>query len=166
MVAVYSGDTDFVTSTSTNGSFTVTADVTVGAGTHHGSVDVSQGSTYVVNAQIIGAVTVKKGASLDIENSTVNGAITAQEPGAIRICGTTVGGSVDVKSASGLVLVGDPGDAACAPNTINATLILQNNTGGVEAIGNQVGGLVASGNSGPGPWPGDMTSITGNTIVH
>ncbi|HEY5196661.1 MAG TPA: hypothetical protein VIJ51_06505, partial [Solirubrobacteraceae bacterium] len=71
-------------------------------------------------------------------------------------------GSVDIKSQTALVIVGDPGDAACAPNTIGGTLILQNNTGGVEAINNTVRALSVSGNSGPGPFPGDPTTITGN----
>jgi hypothetical protein len=42
-------------------------------------------------------------------------------------------------------------------------LSLQNNTGGVEAIGNTVAGaIITSGNSGPGPFPGDVTTISGN----
>jgi hypothetical protein len=77
-----------------------------------------------------------------------------------------VGGSVDIVNAQGLVIVGDPGDANCAVNTISGTLLLRTNTHGLEAIGNTVGALVVSGNSGPGPYPGDVTTIAGNIISH
>jgi hypothetical protein len=39
----------------------------------------------------------------------------------------------------------------CAVNPVSGTLLLSNNTHGVEAIGNTVGALGATGNSGPGP---------------
>ncbi len=61
------------------------------------------------------------------------------------------------------MIIGDPGDASCAPNSINGPVILEDNTHGVEAIDNTVhGAVISSRNSGPGPYPGDLTSITGN----
>jgi hypothetical protein len=112
---------------------------------------------------ITGSIVVPRGALLDIENSTVTGPVTATAPGDIRICGTTIGGSVVIQLATGFVVVGDQPDG-CAPNHITGSLTLLNNTHGVQAIDNYVGGsVVASGNSGAGPFPGDTAPvISGN----
>lgn len=120
----------------------------------------------LVDADVNGAVVVEVGASLDVEDSTVAGAITATTPAGIRLCTSSIGGGVNVQQATGLVIIGDPGDAACAPNSIDGTLQLENNSGGVEAIDNTVGNLLALDNRGPGPFPGDQTTIAGNVIVH
>ena len=162
ITAVYSGDGDFLASTGTLARLTVSCTQTI-TGNHSGSVVITAGAACIENATFTGSVTVQAGATLDVENSTVTGAITANSPQGLRVCATTVGGSVTVTGATGLVVIGDPGDAACVPNTIGGTLTLQNNTGGVEAINNNVQTVVAINNSGPGPFPGDPTTITGNT---
>jgi hypothetical protein len=122
----------------------------------------------VVDATVGGAIVLPKGDSLAVINSTVDGSINApNSPNAVEVCGSNfVGGAVTISGAQGLVIVGDPGDAGCAPNTIGGTLLLTNNTHGLEAINNTVGGLIVSGNSGPGPFPGDVTTISGNVIKH
>ncbi|MDQ6617537.1 MAG: hypothetical protein M3083_23020 [Actinomycetota bacterium] len=51
-----------------------------------------------------------------------------------------------------------------AVNDIGATLMLRNNRQGVEAIGTTVGNLVVSDDSGPGPYPGTTTVISGNIV--
>jgi hypothetical protein len=164
--AAYQGDGNFLGS---SGSliYLVTCTVTV-TGNHPGSLIASGDSTCVVNATLGGSIVVPQGTSLAVINSTVNGSINAtNKPNAIEVCGSNfVGGSVNIIKAQGLVIVGDPGDANCAVNTLSGTLLLQNNTHGVEAIGNTVGNLVVSGNSGPGPFPGDVTTISGNIISH
>ncbi len=156
--AGYSGDADFNASLAS-------INYTVGCGTTitgaHGVVITSPGSTTCLNhATISGSVTVSSGAAIDIENSTVTGSLTAAStPGQIRICGSTFGGSVTVANAQALVVIGDPGEG-CAANVIHGTLLLQNNTHGVRAVGNLVGNLVATNNSGPGAYPGDPTLIS------
>jgi len=161
--ARYSGDGNFVGSATTLGHSTSCA--TTITGNHTGTVIANTVGTCLVDAQVTGGVIVARGASLAVEGSTVGGSITASSgPNAVRICNSSVGGSLTVGNATGLVVIGDPGDANCAVNTISGTLVLRTNTGGVEAIGNTVGGLVASGNSGPGPYPGDVTTVAGNTI--
>jgi hypothetical protein len=159
--AAYSGDGNFLPS-SASLPYVVTCTVTV-TGTHAGSLEVTSSTCVKAGATVTGAIDVHPGGALDLEGATVTGAIAATSTtGVIRVCGSSIGGSVDIKSATALVIVGDPGDAACAPNTIAGTLLLQNNTGGVEAINNTEHGLSVSGNSGPGPFPGDPTTITGN----
>ena len=116
-----------------------------------------------MNATATGSISVQKGTSLAVVNSTISGGILGQSsPNAILICGSHIGGGAGVVKASGLVIIGDPGDARCAVNVIIGSLTLQTNTNGVEAIGNTVGSLVNTGNSGSGPYPGDVTTITGN----
>lgn len=163
--AAYQGDGNFLGSSATL-IYSVTCTVTI-TGNHPGSVIASGDSTCIVNATVGGAVVVPAGTSLAVVNSTVHGSINApSQAGHIEVCGSTlVGGSVTVGNAAGLVIVGDPGDANCAVNTIGGTLSLENNTHGVEAIGNTVANLVVFGNSGPGPYPGDVTTISGNIIA-
>ncbi len=164
--AAYQGDGNFLASTGTL-NYTVTCTVTI-TGNHPGAVIASGDSTCVIGADVGGSIIVSKGTSLAVINSTVHGSINATNtPNAIEVCGSTfVGGAVSVIKAQGLVIVGDTVDAGCAVNTMSGTLVLENNTNGVEAIGNTVGGLVAFGNSGPGPFPGDVTTISGNIIAH
>ncbi len=160
--ATYNGDGNFLSSTGIL-NYLVTCTTTI-TGTHSGPVIASGDSVCIVNATVTGSVTVPTGTSLAVVNSTIDGSISAtSSPNAITVCGSHfVGGSVNVIKAGGLVVVGDPGDANCPVNVITATLLLENNTHGVEAINNTVGGLVAFGNSGPGPYPGDGTVISGN----
>jgi YVTN family beta-propeller protein len=161
ITATYSGDGNFLSS---SGSlpYTVTCAVTV-SGTHSGSLEVTSSTCIAAHAVVNGAIVVNPGASLDLEGASVNGAISATGgSGVIRVCGSSIGGAVDIKNRTSLVMIGDPGDAACAPNTIAGILSLKNNTGGVEAINNIEHGLINSGNSGPGPFPGDPTTISGN----
>lgn len=117
-------------------------------GVRSGALIVSSGITCVSAATINGPVSVQPGASLEIDNaSTINGSISANSPAGVRLCASAVTGTVAVRSATGPVVVGDPG-GGCAANTISGSLILQNNTGGVIAKDNTVQGLVsASGNT-------------------
>jgi hypothetical protein len=133
-------------------------------GSHSGGLNVTTSTCAAVGASVTGSIVVSGAGSLDLEGATVNGAVLANGgSGAIRICGSSIGGAVEVENQTALVIVGDPGDARCAPNTIGAALELKGNTGGVEAINNHVhGSLLISNNSGPGPFPGDPTTISGN----
>ncbi|MDQ1420280.1 MAG: hypothetical protein QOJ52_2242 [Acidimicrobiaceae bacterium] len=166
IAAAYQGDGNFLPSTGTL-TYLVTCTVTI-TGNYPSALIASGDSTCVVNATVGGSITVPKATSLAVVNSAVHGSINAtNKANAIEICGShVVGGSVDIVNAQGLVIVGDPGDANCAVNTISGTLLLRTNTHGLEAIGNTVGALVVSGNSGPGPYPGDVTTIAGNIISH
>jgi PKD repeat protein len=162
IAASYGGDGNFLAS---NGSlpYTVTCATTI-SGTHSGPLEVTASTCVKPGAVVNGSIVVHGAGALDLEGARVTGALDATgTSGVIRVCATNLGGGVDIKSATGLVILGDPGDAACAPNTISGSLVLQNNTGGVEAINNTVSGAITTpGNSGPGPFPGDPTTISGN----
>jgi hypothetical protein len=131
--------------------------VTMVTGDHAGAVLVPAGGSWLLfAAEVTGPVVVAPWGSLDVESSHVSGTLTASGPSALRLCGTTVDGAVSVAKATGFVLIADSDDDACASNTIGGSLVLRNNTAGVEAIGNRVAGaMVSSGNTGAGPLPED-----------
>ena len=134
-------------------------------GNHSGALVVPAGSILCLSdAHQSGSIIVQRGGGLSVENSTISGSVTAYSPRVFRMCGSTTGGSVSVSGATGFVMVGDPGDDACASNTIGGALILQNNHHGLDAIGNTVKGAVTvSGNSGVGPFPSDTgPEVSGN----
>ncbi|MDQ1725869.1 MAG: hypothetical protein QOG52_2897, partial [Frankiaceae bacterium] len=160
VTATYQGDVDFLPSTATV-AHSVVCSVTVTT-TPRGGIKSAAGSTCLSNMTVNGSIVVGPGESLNLRNVTVTGSVVATGgPGSIRICGSTIGGSVIVKDAQGLVVIGDEAAAACAPNIIDGALMLDDNTHGVRAIDNVVQNVHASGNSGPGPYPGVPTSISG-----
>jgi hypothetical protein len=137
-------------------SFDVTTTSAI-TGNHAGAVLVASGTTVLVSgATVSGAMVVSPGGSVDVENSTISGSLSASEPGAVRICASAVHGSVTVNGASGFVVIGDPANG-CPANVIGGSVTLDNNNNGVDAIDNTVtGNVVTSGNSGNGPFPGDI----------
>jgi hypothetical protein len=161
IAATYSGSGNFLSSNASL-PYSVTCAVTI-TGTHSSTLIVTTSTCVSPHANITGAILVSGAGSLDLEGATVGGGVSSNGgSGTIRICGSSTGGAISIKNQTALVIVGDPGDAACAPNVINGALLLEDNTGGVEAINNTERGLSASGNSGPGPFPGDPTTISGN----
>jgi hypothetical protein len=161
ITATYGGDGNFTGASSTL-SYGVSCAVTI-TGSHSGAVIVNTTTCLSPGASVDGPVIVDAGGSLDIEGASVEGSIDASGgSGEIRVCDTQTTGAVSVSHAGGLVMIGDPG-IGCAANRISGALVLNGNANGVEAIDNIVGGAVdASGNSGPGPYPGEETTITGN----
>jgi len=162
VTAVYSGDTNFLPSSSSTSAMVSVTCTTTFTGNLSGLV-LGPGSTCIVGAHVTGSITVPKGSSLDLENSTVTGAVSATNAvAAIRMCGSSAA-SVTVNNAKGFVVIGDAVDG-CATNSLSGSLTLINNTHGVQAIDNFVAGTVtASGNSGAGPFPDDTApNISGN----
>ena len=155
MNASYSGDTTFKPSA-------VSADVTFKPtnqlfNTVNGNQTLSGGFWFVQGAHIKGSLTITAGTDVLILNSTIDLGVTGTNPRAVGICNTTVKGSVSITGASGLVLLGDPGDDRCASNNIQGDVSLSSNAGGMEVQSNKIGGNVSlTGNSGAGPFPEDL----------
>jgi PKD repeat protein len=162
IAADYGGSRNFLPSGGVS-PYTVVCDVNID-GAHSGTLIVTATTCLRPGAKLDGAIVVKSGGALDIESASVSGAVNGDAGvGVIRICASAIGGTVDIGGSGGLVLVGDSGDAACAPNSIGGALVLKDNANGVEAIDNTVVGAIdAGGNSGQGPYPGDPTTISGN----
>jgi hypothetical protein len=163
VVAAYSGDdTHEPSSSAPPTSVSVTCTRTI-SGPYPRSLTVTSGTTCVLpGASVNGSITVTRGASLDVEGASVQGPVAAASPTAIRVCGSSVG-SITVSRATGFVLVGDP-EHGCAPDTTRGWLLVVNNSGGLVVVGNTVGGAVlAYGNTGAGPLPGqEQPVISGN----
>lgn len=121
----------------------------------------------LTGATVAGSVIIRNGANVVVAGSTVQGAISASGGGLLSVCGSHVQ-SISVSSATGFVLIGDPGDDACGANTVTNGVSLLLNRAGLEVSSNtSIGGsVVLSSNSGVGPFPDDTRpEIEGNTIA-
>jgi hypothetical protein len=166
LTATYSGDGNFLSSTSTPQPHLVRC-MTVVTGRVNGGLTVS-GSTCVNNATINGGITVLPGAALSLNNSTVNGGVSSTRAKAVTFCADSIHGASTISSTSGFVLIGDNGDGgfSCAGNDLRGTLTLTANANQLELGGNDIkGGATISRTTGPGPTPGNsVTKIEGNRI--
>ncbi|MGW2253228.1 Ig-like domain repeat protein [Kitasatospora sp. NPDC001660] len=164
LTAQYSGDATYPAPAAESATQTVNCTRTVTGSV--ASVVATGESTCILNATVRGSVTAGAGTALFIGNSTVQGSITSFGSTLVGVCGTTVTGSLTATGASRFVVIGDPGDDHCAVNQIQSSVQLSNNTGGLEVVGNHIGGsLMVTGNTGTGPFPEDnRPEIEGNTI--
>ncbi|MFF9646633.1 Ig-like domain-containing protein [Kitasatospora aureofaciens] len=165
LTAQYSGDATYPAPAPESATQTVNCTRTVTGSV--ASVIATGESTCILGATVRGSVSAGAGTALFIGNSTVQGSVTSFGSTLVGVCGTTVTGSLTATGASRFVVIGDPGDDHCAANQIQASVWLSNNTGGLEAIGNHIGGsLMVTGNTGTGPFPEDnRPEIEGNTIA-
>lgn len=125
------------------------------------SVNVTSGTTCLVNASVNGAVTVARGAGLDVENSTVSGSISASTPNGIRVCGSRTG-SISVTGATGPVVVGGAGDY-CAGNVVSGSIVADGDRSGTVIQDNTVSGSVTAVNdTGTGPHGEPPVAVSGN----
>ena len=142
-------------------------------GHNNAVINVSSGTTCLVNLKQIGAVNVAPGAALSVTGgSIINGAITLTQAKAFTFCASsTKQGAINASTGSGFVLIGDGGDghpAVCGANHIDGAVTLNGNLGGVEIGGNSiVGALTVSGNIAPLfgiPTEDNATEIEANTV--
>lgn len=171
LYAVYSGDSNYTTSTS--GTITQQVNFTSGStcltGTYNGGFTVKFGqSICLTNSQVNGGITVQPGGALTVTNSTVNGGLSSNGASALRVCSTVVNGALGVINSSGFVMVGDGNDdgvPVCGPNTLNGNSTLTGNTGGFEFAGNKVnGGATFTGNVTTAASGEASTEVEGNIV--
>jgi hypothetical protein len=161
--ASYSGDGNFLPATQSV-THVVTCDTTY-TGVVKGNLNLTGSGKAVclLNAKVAGSVKVGTGVAVAMVGSSTGPlGVLAVGSGQIMVCGSRVEGAMAIQNASSLVVVGDPGHSQCAPNTILAGVVLDNDTHGVEVIGNTTLLVVARNIGGPGPYPGDVTTISGN----
>jgi hypothetical protein len=125
------------------------------------------GGSWLVTGRVGGTLTIGAGTSVAIMGASTGGGIISTNGGAFALCGTAVGSSLQVTGASGFVLVGDPGDDGCAPNTFGSSVSLTNNAAGAELGSNRVNSSVTfNNNAGGGPFPSDVTPhVEANVIT-
>ncbi len=162
--AVYSGDTNYLTSQSNTLTLTVGYSSSCLSGTISGGYTVTSGQSICISGKVSGGISVQSGGALFLNGANVSGAITSNGAAAIRICGSNISGNLTVSGTTGYVMIGDGGDdgtPACADNTITGTVTISGNSGGIEIAGDTINGtLSVSGNTG-GP---EDPEIEGNHI--
>jgi DUF4097 and DUF4098 domain-containing protein YvlB len=73
--------------------------------------------------------------------------VTSNGAAALTVCGSTLKSSLTVQNTTGPVEVG--AGTGCAPNSITGSVTLSSNRGGMQLVGNHIGGKVGvTGNSG------------------
>ena len=158
VVAKYSGNGDYLASTSNTASVTVTCQHQLSGSL--GSIVASSGTTCVSNASVHGGISVAPGASIDLEHVTINGGLAIGEADQVRICRSTTQ-AITVNGSTGFVLIGDPTNN-CAANTINGNMTLAHNAAGLVVVDNKISGTILStSNSGTSPL-GQPVTISGN----
>jgi hypothetical protein len=167
ITAAYGGDDFFLGSSSALAQI-VTCSRTL-SGVQAGGLDLTAGSTCLVNATVNGRVTIGAGAAVSISNSRLNGGVTATDGLAFTLCGSRVNGDLRVSGSAKLVLVGDGGDdgtPACAGSTLNGSTTIFRNRGQAEVGGNTISdNLILNDSSGTGPDEETVRSkIEANTI--
>lgn len=164
-VAAYSGDALNTPVSTSPGDEPVTAGCDQTLQPTSGSVTLGSGTTCVSGITINGNLKVPKGASVVLIDSTITGSLTASGAKAVTVCNTTVDKSVRITGATGFVLLGDPGDDNCDPNTFSK-VTLSKNAGGVELGQNTItGNVTVSRNTGSGPFAEDQgLELEGNSI--
>jgi hypothetical protein len=165
ITATYSGDANYLPGGVEHLSQTVGCSRTI-TGRVNGAIHVSGQSICVINADVHGAIVGHTNTAVFIGNSSVRGSINLTRPAQVAICGTQTTGSVHVIASAGFVVIGDPGDDNCAVNRIGGAVQVRHNRGGLELVGNTIGGsLLVTDNSGAGPFPEDSAvEIEDNTI--
>ncbi|MFD9727609.1 Ig-like domain-containing protein, partial [Streptomyces sp. NPDC059072] len=126
---------------------------------HVGPLTVAEGQALCIasGGSQTGPVTVRPGGSLAVSDARVAGPFSSEGALALTVCRSGLTGPVTVKGSTGYVLFGsDREGAACADNTVNGPLTLEDNTGGLLAAATTVTGAVRiDGNSGSGLLPED-----------
>jgi streptogramin lyase len=161
LTAVYSGDPNYLTSTSA-ASKVVVAYTSCITGTHTGALTVTAGQVICITGTQTGAVTVQAGGALAIVGGHVTGPVQVSGATAFMACGATITGALSVQGATGPVIIGEVlyDGAACAANTITGAVTLSQNTGQVALGGSTVTGPVSVTGDVGGP-----TVIEGNKIT-
>lgn len=164
IIAVYTGDANFNSSTSPALFPTVVCDTTISG--LAGKVTVSAtGSTCIDNASVSGNLTIPAGAKVSITNAEIAGSLSSDGAALLAVCGSSVGGSVKVSNTSGFLLMGDPG-RGCLGNRLKNSVTLSSNQSALMLGGNDIKANVkVTGTRGAGPLPQDTRAqIEANTI--
>ena len=170
LYAVFGGDANYTTSSSTTLNETVGYTSACIIGTVNGGYTVKSGQSvcFGPGSKVNGGITVQSGGALDVEGSTVNGGITSTGATGLRVCASTVNGGISASSSTGYVVIGDGADdgpPGCAANTVNGGVSITNGGAGFEVAANNIsGGLTASGNTDAGASGEDGSEVEGNTI--
>jgi PKD repeat protein len=137
--ATYSGDPNYLTSTSAASGVSVTFTSCI-SGSHSGSLTVAAGQSVCITGTVSGSVTVQAGGALEISGGKVSGSVTMTQPTAAMVCAASISGPLSISGAAGPVVVGAV--SGCTGSTISGAITLSGGSAGIELDGNTVSGGV------------------------
>ncbi|MET0459049.1 MAG: pre-peptidase C-terminal domain-containing protein, partial [Ilumatobacteraceae bacterium] len=125
-----------------------------------GGLDVASGVTCLDGATVFGPITVRPGASLQIDRSLIVGSITSRGAEFVTVCGSILTGTVRLDGSSA-VRFGDP-SVGCGPNAVLGRVEVTNTAGPSVIGGNGIIGVFAcTGNVPPPVNNGSPNSVLG-----
>ncbi|RPF20931.1 S8 family serine peptidase [Myceligenerans xiligouense] len=157
ITGTYTNTAEHVTADPFDAPATASADVAVTGlapcdevitGRHHERVSVTEGTTCIDDATVVGRVTVSDGAGLRVTDSKIVALVRADGASEMRVCDSRVLGTLTVIRSSG-VTIGDP-SANCAGNRVTGLVTVSRSEGPV--IGdNRITGPLACYRNDPAP---------------
>ncbi|GAB3170675.1 S8 family serine peptidase [Myceligenerans halotolerans] len=131
-------------------------------GRHHGRISVTEGTTCIEDATVLGKVAVSDGAGLRVTDSKVVALVRADGATEVRVCDSRIIGALSVMRSSG-VTIGDP-TVNCAGNDVTGPVIVLKSEGPV--IGdNEIAGPLACFRNDPEPANnGSPNTVTGSRL--
>jgi hypothetical protein len=129
-------------------------------GRHSDRITVTEGTTCIDDATVVGRVTVSDGAGLRVTDSKVVALVRADGASEVRVCDSRITGTLTVTRSSG-VTIGDPA-AECGGNQVIGPVTVSRSEGPV--IGdNQITGSLACYRNDPEPTNNDSpNTVTGH----
>ncbi|PUB31575.1 putative repeat protein (TIGR01451 family) [Promicromonospora sp. AC04] len=117
-------------------------------GRQNGRIAVTEGTTCVDDATVVGQITVSDGAGLRVTDSRLTALVRATEASEVRVCDTRLTGTLTVSRSSG-VTIGDPA-AECGGNQVTGPVTVSRSEGPVIG-GNRITGVLTCLSNDPPP---------------
>ncbi|MFB6397891.1 glycosyl hydrolase 53 family protein [Polymorphospora lycopeni] len=118
-------------------------------GRHAGPLTVTEGVTCLDGATVSGPVSVRAGASLQVDQATIAGPVRAVDAKAVVVCDSRISGPVSLSEGSSVTL-GNP-VLGCGRNTITGPVTVTGTLGWNVIAGNSITGPLACSNNTPPP---------------
>lgn len=129
-------------------------------GRHSGPLTVADGVTCLDGATVSGPVSVRPGASLQVNEAVIAGPLQADDAATVVVCGSRISGPVTL-SGSTSVMLGNP-VLGCAPNTVSGPVTVSGTRWWNVIAGNAIAGpLSCGGNAVPPVNNGFTNTVTG-----
>ncbi|MBE1875547.1 S8 family serine peptidase [Myceligenerans pegani] len=128
-------------------------------GRHHGKVSVTEGTTCIDDATVLGRVSVSDGAGLRVTDSKIVALVRADGASEVRVCDSRLTGALTVTRSSG-VTIGDPA-ANCGGNRVTGPVTVTRSEGPVIGDNRIVGPLACYRNDPEPTNNGAPNTVTG-----
>ncbi|GAB4086003.1 S8 family serine peptidase [Myceligenerans cantabricum] len=171
ITGTYTNTAEHVTSDPFDASAVASADVAVTGlapcdevitGRHRGGVSVTEGTTCITDATVVGRVTVSDGAGLRVTDSRILALVRATRASELQVCDARMTGALTVVRSAG-VTIGDPA-ADCAGNRVIGPVTVSRSEGPVIGDNEITGTLVCVRNDPPPTNNGAPNTVRGKHL--